>query len=474
MTRTSAAVSHGAESAEEFGRRAGLDGVSGVEDIAEMRQSQFQHEAQNTAKTPPVMNSILMIAYHFPPCNVSSGLQRTLSFSRHLSNYGWKPIILSAHPRAYASVSNDQMKDVPDSVLVKRAFALDTSVHLGFRKRYFNWMALPDRWVSWILGAVPAGLRLIAKYKPEVLWSTYPIATAHLAGFILHRLTGIPWVADFRDPMVEIDPVTKQQWPLDPAMRRARSFIERCTLKHCTRAVFASPGSLRIYAERYPEVPQKHLVLIQNGFEEESFKEAEAKAKPVSTNKNQIVLLHSGVLYPSPDRHPGAFFAALATLLRAGEISPSNLRVILRASSYEEGYQALINREGIAEIVHLEPAIAYRDALAEMLTVDGLLVFQGHDSNPAIPAKLYEYFRARRPIFAMVDPDGDTTSEMRATGVGRIVPLDSSERIAAGLLDFLPEVREGKAPVATESEIRRHSRESKTIELARLLDQIVE
>lgn len=473
MTWTIASAGQDTASAEKIGRHAALDSVSNVEDIAEMHHSQFQHESQNTAKAPRTMNSILMIAYHFPPCSVSSGLQRTLSFSRHLSTYGWKPIVLSAHPRAYASVSNDQVKDIPESVPVKRAFALDTSVHLGFRKRYFNWMALPDRWVSWMLGAVPSGLHLIAKYKPQVLWSTYPIATAHLVGFILHRLTGIPWVADFRDPMVEIDPLTKQQWPLDPAMRRARSFVERLTLKHCACAVFASSGSLRIYAERYPGLPRNHFALIQNGFEEESFKEAEAKAKAISTDKNQIVLLHSGVLYPSPDRHPGAFFAALAALLRAGEISPSNLRVILRSSSYEEGYQTLINREGIEEIVRLEPAISYRDALAEMLTVDGLLVFQGHDSNPAIPAKLYEYFRARRPIFAMVDPDGDTTREMRATGVGKIVPLDSSELIAAGLLEFLAEVRGGKASVATDSQIHRHSRETKTVALARLLDEII-
>jgi hypothetical protein len=476
MTRISAAATHGAESAEKVGRPAGLDGITHFDGTLEKHQSQFQYEVPNAEKTPLVMNAILMVAYHFPPCNVSSGLQRTLSFSRHLSKYGWKPVVLSAHPRSYVSVSNEQLNDVPDSVPVKRAFALDTSVHLGFRKRYFNWMALPDRWVSWVLGAIPSGLRLIRKYKPKVLWSTYPIATAHLVGFFLHRLTGIPWVADFRDPMVEIDPVTQQQWPLDPAMRRARSFVERLTFKYCTRAVFASPGSLRIYAERYPEVPQKHLVLIQNGFEEESFKEAEAKAKakPIPGNKNRIVLLHSGVLYPSPDRHPGAFFAALGALLRAGEISPSNLKIILRASSYEEGYQALINQEGIGEIVHLEPAIAYRDALAEMLAADGLLVFQGHDSNPAIPAKLYEYFRARRPIFAMVDPDGDTTRELRATGVGKIVPLDSSEQIAAGLSEFLAEVREGRAPVATDSEIRRHSREAKTVELARLLDEVVE
>ena len=55
--------------------------------------------------------------------------------------------------------------------------------------------ALPDRWTSWFWGAVPAGLSLIRRYKPRVLWSTFPIATSHLIALTLHRLTGIAWVA---------------------------------------------------------------------------------------------------------------------------------------------------------------------------------------------------------------------------------------------------------------------------------------
>lgn len=87
-------------------------------------------------------------------------------------------MVLSAHPRAYANSGDNQLCDIPSDVVVQRAFALDTSRPLSYKGRYPSFLALPDRWVSWLAGAGPAGVRLVRKYRPEVIWSTYPIATA--------------------------------------------------------------------------------------------------------------------------------------------------------------------------------------------------------------------------------------------------------------------------------------------------------
>ena len=125
---------------------------------------------------------VLLIAFHFPPQAASSGIQRTLSFSKHLRNSGWEPMVLSAHPRAYAVQNPSQLASVPPGLVVERVFALDTKRHLGYKERYLELLALPDRWVSWWFGAVPAGLGLIRKHKPDVIWSTFPISTAHLIG----------------------------------------------------------------------------------------------------------------------------------------------------------------------------------------------------------------------------------------------------------------------------------------------------
>jgi hypothetical protein len=420
------------------------------------------------------VNRLLMIAFHYPPCRGSSGLQRTLSFSRYLLGQGWQPVVLTVKPSVHTQTSNDQLGDIPADVAVERTFALDTKRDLGIQGRYLKWMALPDFWVSWFFWAVPLGLRAVRKYKPKVIWSTYPIATAHLIGLALHRLTGIPWIADFRDPMIEINPVTGQRRPADGASWRIWNLLERLTIKYCSRAVFTTEGALRIYAERYPDVPTGRWTIIPNGYDEGDFVAAERIASRRLSERGQILLLHSGVLYGGTDRNPTQFFAALGKLRSNGQISTSTIRVILRASGHESNYRALIREHRIDDIVFLEPAIPYREALAEMLTADGLLIFQGYTSNPAVPAKLYEYFRARRPIFALVDSEGDTAKTLRAAKVGTMVPMESEDRIAKGLLEFLQLVREGRALVPDSRTVRNYARESHARELAQLLDEFTD
>lgn len=408
-----------------------------------------------------MVKRVLMIAYHFPPLHGSSGMQRTLRFARYLPDHGWEPIVLTPSPRAYQQTDSGQLADIPQEVRVYRAFALDTARHLTLKGRYPRLLALPDRWISWWLGAVPTGWYLIKKYKPDVIWSTYPIATAHLIGLTLHRLTGIPWVADFRDPMVQPD------YPPDPLTYRAYERVENKTIAQCASAVFTTPGTLRDYQTRFSHVPASRFHLIENGYDESSFA-AITRSVNQLTKAGGITLLHSGVIYPS-ERDPTCLFEALATLLKQHVIGAESLHIILRASHHEAYLQSLIDRFEIGAVVSLAPPISYNDALAEMLTVDGLLILQAANCNNQIPAKLYEYLRAQRPILALTDLVGDTAEKLRSMGVDTIAPLDSKEAIMTGLRRFLALLREDKAPIAPMDKILSNSREARTKELARLL-----
>ena len=57
------------------------------------------------------MKRVLMLAFHFPPLAGSSGIQRTLGFARHLPEFGWQPLILTATPGAYEQPATTLTKD---------------------------------------------------------------------------------------------------------------------------------------------------------------------------------------------------------------------------------------------------------------------------------------------------------------------------------------------------------------------------
>ncbi|MXS85771.1 glycosyltransferase [Nitrosomonas sp. HPC101] len=402
-----------------------------------------------------------MIAYHFPPMHGSSGMQRTLRFARYLPDHGWEPIVLAPSPRAYQQTDSGQLTDIPGQVRVYRSFALDTARHLTLMGRYPRVLALPDRWISWWLGAVPMGWYLIKKYRPDVIWSTYPIATAHLIGLSLHRLTGIPWVADFRDPMVQPD------YPPNPSIYRAYERVENKTIEYCSRAVFTTPGTLKDYQTRFSHVPAARFHLIENGYDEFSFTSIVRPMDQVART-GRITLLHSGIIYPS-ERDPTCLFSALSVLLKRNVVSADSLHIILRASHHEAYLQSLINRFEIGTIVSLAPPVSYNEALAEMVAVDGLLILQAANCNNQIPAKLYEYLRAQRPILALTDPTGDTAEKLRSVGIDTIAPLDSEKAIMEGLSQFMTLIRENRAPIAPMDKILSNSREAGAKDLSRLL-----
>ncbi len=417
-----------------------------------------------------MVKRVLMVAFHYPPVQVSSGVQRSLAFSKYLQEHGWSPIVLTAHPRAYPAVSDDQMKDIPESVPVKRAFALDTSKHLSIGNKYLGAMALPDRWVSWWLGGVWSGLRLIRKYRPRVIWSTYPIATAHLIGLTLHRLTGLPWIADFRDSMTEED------YPQAGAKRKAYIWIEKRVVRACSKAVFTTPGAIRMYRERYPGLPEDKWLLLPNGYNEEIFSEIElslGECEKTSRDKKvkPLVLVHSGVIYPS-ERDPKPFFQALSNLKQQHGINASRLRVVLRATGHDEQYQPILNELDIGDIVSLEPGVPYRNALKEMMSADGLLIFQAANCNHQVPAKVYEYFRARRPVLSHTDRAGDTAATLDEAGLSDIAPLDNKEEIQRVLLNFMEKLELGNAAVANEKSVQRYSRQAAAKTLAGWLDLV--
>jgi glycosyltransferase involved in cell wall biosynthesis len=216
---------------------------------------------------------------------------------------------------------------------------------------------------------------------------------------------------------------------------------------------------------------RQRLVVITNGYEESTFRDAESIA-PAPAPKGRRVLLHSGTIYATPDRDPTALFQALHALKVQGAVSAESFELRLRNPSSEEYFHELAAQTGVGDLVTVLPPLPYREALAEMITASGLLLLQGMTSNPAVPAKLYEYLRAGRPIVALVHANGETAHALRAAGIGVRASLSDVDSIVQLLLRWIRDPDFYAAATSDPASVARYSREALTSTLAALLDEV--
>src|SRR5215470_15119189 len=213
------------------------------------------------------MRHALFVAYHYPPESSSSGVLRTLKYTRYLGGFGWRVTVLTLDRAAYEVTDPKLEEQIPKDVRVIRTPFIDVKRQLAIRGSYPSILAIPDRWSGWWPWAVAAGRRILQEGPVDMIYSTSPHATAHLVAWSLARRSGVRWVADFRDPWYEEPP--------EPGTTRLGQFaarrLERLVVRRADRIV-ASTGRLRdTLAARYPEKPITEFVSIPNGYDEADF-----------------------------------------------------------------------------------------------------------------------------------------------------------------------------------------------------------
>jgi len=355
------------------------------------------------------------------------------------------------------------MAEIPDIVNVVRAFGLDSRRHLSLGGRYLRATAIPDRWGSWVAGAIPAGLYSIRKRQIDVILSTFPVASAVLIGYFLHVLTGKPWIVDFRDSM------TEENYPEDPVTHRIYRWIEQRAIRHGSQFLFTAPSTVRMYRDRYPALRRDQCLLLPNGYDETDF----ADLEPKRAVNGRIRLLHSGLIYPW-ERDPLPFFRALSRLKSEGQISASTLAIDLRACGAEGAFQKNVDGLGIQDLVHFLPGLPYNAALQDAAEADCLLLLQAACCDHQIPAKAYEYLRLNKPILALTTDTGDTAALLKETGGATIVDIADENAIYSALPRFLAGVAAGTHALPAASYYIAYSRRAQTQQLADCMSELMD
>ena len=410
---------------------------------------------QNSPKT------ILIIAFHLPPFARSSGYLRILKFMKYLPQHNIKPIVLSANTIAYDRVDESLLSLLPENVAIKRAFGLDAKQHLSLLGRYPEFVALPDRYISWAPAAIWAGVRMVQKYNVDAVLSTYPVPSAHVIARRIASLTKRPWLADFRDPMWD------DYSNFSAAALKSRKTIEERSVLEATQVIVTTKGMKELFVKRYGDkVADEKIVIIENGYDESDFALLPHELSP---SNGRIRLLHAGLLEPI-DRNPLPFFQAIKKAIDRDLVKPESLRIEFYASGNEQQYKKQIAELGLQNVLFLLPPLPYERMLQEMSDADILLLFQGPSCNQQVPAKAYEYLRIGRPIFALTPDISETARLIKRTRAGLIVSPDDSDHIAAELGKWLSAIAKNQ-PLTTPQPyvVQKFSRQFQTKQLARCI-----
>lgn len=417
------------------------------------------------------MKHALLVAFHYPPEASSSGVLRTLKYTRYLGRFAWRLTVLTVNREAYEIRDPGLERQIPAEVRVIRTPFVNTKWRFSIRGVYPSILAVPDAWIGWWPWAVAAGRRLMKRERIDLIYSTSPHATAHLVAFALARGTGVPWVADFRDPWYEDPP--------EPGVSRisngAARWLERCVIRAADRVIGTTTRLRDTLAMRYPEEPGEKFVAIPNGYDEADFTNV---SLPAEASRDDLLIVHAGSINPY-FRDPRPVFAAVREAADQGLLDPGKVRFrFLGAGPFGESPEMVgaLRAAGLTEQVEFRPRVAYDVALGELMKADVLLLLQASaDTVDLVPAKLFEYLRAGRPVLAVVS-SGSSGEVLEEVGGGWIadpaVPGALRGAVAAAYATWAD--KRLHEMTARPEALRRFSRERLAGELARQFESLLE
>jgi glycosyltransferase involved in cell wall biosynthesis len=395
------------------------------------------------------LRKALLITYHFPP-QAASGSFRLLGFARHLPRAGWQPIVVAPPELPWEPSDEELAAQIPADVLLQ-----PVPYPVG-APRLLRRLAPVGMWLPRAWSACRAVMR---EHRPEAVLTSGPPHWVHLLGLSLRRSFGVPWVADFRDPWVNSDPDKRRSWSARWAL-----YWERKVLSAADCVVANAPNATRLFQDMYPAHADKILTLT-NGFDP-------ADTPSESPALEPLRLVHAGELYYG--RNPLPLLDALAAWNCQDGPPGRRARLEVIGRNYLSVDMAEeIRRRGLEEDVAMTGQLPYREALQEMARAGILVLFDTPGRHVGVPAKLYEYFGAGRPILALAEPAGDVAHVLRDSGtLYRLASPHDAGQIRQALTELVQEMMERPDDGADARRLRRYTREHLTGELALLLDRL--
>jgi glycosyltransferase involved in cell wall biosynthesis len=433
---------------------------------------------------------ILVHSYHFPPIG-GSGAQRPLKLVRALDDLGYESVVVTsggATSDRWAPEDTTLTAEVPSSVAIRRVPASsEPPASTGWRLFSERWLGIGERWGAWWAAssyrtALEAGTDADLIY----VWMQ-PYASAD-AGAALSRSLEKPWVADLGDP-----------WALDEmmvypsALHRRRDLRRmRDLLSTAAAIVMSTPEAVNRLLEAFPELSDRPVVSIPNGFDAADFAH-----HPPPRDDERFRIVHTGYLHTELGelhRRRRHVRRLLGGSVRGVDIlTRSHVWLIEAINMLLERDSGLVGRlelrlAGVlseadkrvarrCEVATLHGYVSHAESIRLMQTAD--LLFLPMQNLPRgvratiVPGKTYEYLASGQPILAAV-PEGDAHDILREAGSAVLVRPNDAKAIAEAISSALERARAGVSPRRPEPQVvSRFEYMTLATKLAGLFDQVL-
>lgn len=408
------------------------------------------------------MKKVMVIAYHYPPLG-GGGVFRTLKFTKYLPEFGYQPHVLTVKNPMYRTKDPTLINEIPPKAEVHRTFSLENRIFRIPRLLKINlkWFYMPDENIGWLPTAILAGARFIKKENISVIFATSPVYTSLLIGYFLKKKTKKPLVADFRDPWTD-NAFIKYPTKIHSAIERK---IENMVLSQADYVTAATDTIKNRLIKRHPYLKTR-IATITNGFDQDDLKDLKIYHK---TDRFRITFAGSiyGLLTAKP------FLRAMKELIIENSEVKEKMEAVF-VGNYGKETAFLVDEFGLEENVKLVNYVPHKECLEIMVNSQALLLLittKSSEGEGILTGKIFEYLAARKPILAIVPPNGEAAKMIKSLGAGTVVSPWDFPLIKKTLAKFYEKWTKGET-FSTEGDIGKYSRKSLTQQLAQIFDNV--
>ena len=395
------------------------------------------------------MKRVLIISYYWPPTG-GSGVQRWVKFAKYLPAEGWQPVIYTPENPEQLAIDASLEAEVPAEAEVIRTHIVEpyelykkllrksghskeavevnpvNAQNKSFLQKVAMWVRgnlfRPDPRCLWIRPSVRFLKKYLEEHPVDLIVSTGPPQSMHMIALRLARQTGLPWIADFRDPWTKI--FYFKHLAMTPMTRRWHQKMEKKVLDEATAVVAVSP----LVQQEFQAMTQTPVELITNGFDECDFV-SEKCIEAYGAPEKPFVITHTGLF--ATDGNPTTLWTVLAEKCSKCEDFRKALKINLIGKTDEQIIKAIC-AAGLADNLNDMGYQPHARAIDEQRKASLLILplRKEPEYKAVLPGKLFEYLASWRPVLGIGQPNGAMSMILNNTKTGIVLDWEDKKSIA--------------------------------------------